>query len=75
MKTILITFSDIKGIVLFEFIPEGQTVYQAYYEETLKWSCEAVHRKTPELWPSNWILHHDNGPAKNVLSSSFWPKN
>jgi len=36
--------------------------------EILKWSCEAVHRKIPKLWPSDWILHHDNAPAHKVLS-------
>jgi len=29
----------------------------------------------PELWPNNWILHHDNTPAHKVLSSSFWHRN
>jgi len=32
----LIAFFYIKGIVHFELIPEGQTVNQAYYVETLK---------------------------------------
>jgi len=26
-------------------------------------ACEAVLRKRPELWPNDWILHHDNAPA------------
>jgi hypothetical protein len=60
MKVLLITFFDIKSIVHFEFIPQAQTVIQAYYVEILIWLHEAVHRKRPELWPSNWILHHDS---------------
>jgi hypothetical protein len=54
----LITFFDIKGIVHFEFIPQGQTVNQAYYvEHVLKQLHEAVGRKRPELWPNDWIPH------------------
>jgi hypothetical protein len=34
MKTLLITSFDIKGIVHFEFILQGQTVNQAYYVES-----------------------------------------
>jgi hypothetical protein len=45
MKIMLITFFDIKGIVHFVFISQGQTVNQAYYVETMKWLCEAVCRK------------------------------
>jgi hypothetical protein len=48
MKTI-ITFFDIKCTVHFEFIPQGQTVSQAYYVELLKQLREAVHRNRPEL--------------------------
>jgi transposase len=34
----------------------------------LKQLHEAVHRKRPELWPNNWILHHNNAPAHEALS-------
>jgi hypothetical protein len=35
MKTLLITFFDIKGVIPFEFTPQGQIVNQAYYVEIL----------------------------------------
>jgi hypothetical protein len=48
-------------------------VNQAFYVEILKQLCKAVHRKRPELWPSDWILHHDSAPAHKVLSvKQFW---
>jgi hypothetical protein len=50
MKTVLITFFDIKGTVHFEFIPQVQKVDQAYYVEILKQLHEAAHRKWPELF-------------------------
>jgi len=49
-------------------IPHGQTVNQAYYVEILEWLIEAVRRKMPELWPNDWILHHDKAPAHKALS-------
>jgi hypothetical protein len=46
-----ITFFDIKGIVHFGFIVQGQTVNQAYYMETMKWLHEAVCRKSLNFGP------------------------
>jgi len=63
IKMAFITFFDIKGRVHFEFIPQGQGVNQTYYVEVLKWLYEAVHRNRPELWSSDWILHHDSAPS------------
>jgi hypothetical protein len=68
MKTMLISFFHIKGIVHFASIPHCQTVKQAHYVEILKRLHEAVRRKRPELWPNDWILYHDNAPAHKVLS-------
>jgi hypothetical protein len=68
MKTMLITFFDIESVVRPEFIPQGQTVNQVYYGEILKRLYEAVRRKRPELWPNDWILHHDNAPGHKALS-------
>jgi hypothetical protein len=67
MKPMFITFFDIKGIVHFELISQGQSVNQAYCVEILKRLRETVHRKRPELWPNDWILHHDNAPAHKAL--------
>jgi hypothetical protein len=36
--------------------------------EILKQLPEVVHRERPELWSIDWIPHHDNGPAHNVIS-------
>jgi hypothetical protein len=33
------------------------------------WLHEAMYRKRPELWPNDWILHHDNAPANKTLSA------
>jgi len=58
-------FLNIKGIIHFEFIPQGQTVNHAYYVEILKQLHEAVHRKQPELWPND---KSSPCPANNVLT-------
>jgi hypothetical protein len=68
MKTMLITFFYIMGIVHFEFVPQGQTVNQNNYVEILKLLREAVLRKRPELWSNDWVFDHDNAPAHKALS-------
>jgi len=65
----LLTFFYIRGIVHYEFVPTGQTVYQVYHLEVLERLREKVRRKIPEYFANNsWILHHDNAPAQMALS-------
>jgi hypothetical protein len=68
MKKILIAFFYTKCTVYFEFIPQAQIVNEAYCMEVMKRLHEAVHRKSPELWPNDWSLHHDNAPAHKTHS-------
>ncbi|XP_029941109.1 uncharacterized protein LOC115383163 isoform X4 [Salarias fasciatus] len=68
IKTMLICFFDIKGMVHSEFVPPGQTVNQDFYLEVLRRLQEAVRLKRPALWESgDWWLHHDNAPAHRAL--------
>ena len=73
----LICFFGIKGLVHFEFVPQGQTVNQQFYLEVLKRLRDAVQRKRPELWRSGeWLLHHDKAPAHTALTvRQFLTKN
>jgi hypothetical protein len=63
VKSMLIIFFDIKGIVLKEYVLAGQTVSFAYYCD-LRQLRKNVQRICPELWrQKNWLLHHDNAPS------------
>jgi histone-lysine N-methyltransferase SETMAR len=66
-KTMLVCFFDHKGIVHYEFIAQGQTVYQQCYSEEVTKLWKSVWRKTPEPWPDKWISHHDIAPAHDAL--------
>lgn len=69
IKTMLICFFDVRGVVHSEFVPPGQTVNQAFYLEVLKRLRNSLRRKRPDLWQSGeWFFHHDNAPAHTALS-------
>jgi histone-lysine N-methyltransferase SETMAR len=42
-------------------------VNQQRYLEALTRLRETVRKKTAELWPDKWSLHHDNAPAHDAL--------
>jgi hypothetical protein len=67
-KTMLICFFDVRGIIHFEFVPEGTTVNQTFYVEVLKRVIDAMRRKRGELWRDcSLILHHGSVPAHSSL--------
>jgi len=45
VKTMLLTFFDIRGIVHYELVPTGETVNQVYYLEVLERLREKGRRK------------------------------
>jgi len=51
VKTMLLTFFDIRGIVHYEFVPNGQTVNQVYYLEVLERLCKK-DRNDPNFLPT-----------------------
>jgi hypothetical protein len=58
-------FFDIREIVHYEFVPNGQV----YYVEVIERLREKVRRKRPEIVANNsWILYHDKSPAHTAMS-------
>ncbi|KAG8239485.1 hypothetical protein J437_LFUL018967 [Ladona fulva] len=50
-----------KGVVHYEFVPEGQAVNGAFYLEVLRRLKRRVNRVRPAI-ARNWKLHYDNAP-------------
>jgi hypothetical protein len=48
----LITFFDMKGLVHFEFFPQGQTVNQAYYVKYISSNMELCTEKGMNFGPT-----------------------
>jgi hypothetical protein len=73
IKSMLIIFFNIKGIVHKEVVPAVQRVNSVYYCDVLRLLRENVRRLRPELWrQKNWLLHHDNAPSHtSVFSREF----
>jgi transposase len=68
IKTMLIAFFDINGIIHKEFVPEGQTVNSEFYEQVLLRLLQRIVRVRPQLYRSGqWMLLHDNAPAHSSI--------
>ena len=77
VKVLLTVFFDCRGVVHYEFLPQGRTVNKQYYLEVMRNLREAIRQKRPDLWKNkNWLLHHDNAPAHtSLLVRGFLAKN
>ena len=67
VKSTLIIFFDIQGIMLKESVPPGQTVNWKLYCDVLRWLRENIWHKCPDKWHNSWVLHHDNTAAHALL--------
>lgn len=64
----LIAFFDNDGIIHQEFVPVGQTVNAAFYEEVLTRLLRRIRRVRPQLSRTGqWVLLHDNAPAHSAI--------
>ena len=69
IKVMLITFFDQKSLAHHEFVPEGETINQYFYQEVLIRLHDRVRRSTRALWSGkSSFLHHDNASAHNAVS-------
>jgi hypothetical protein len=68
VEAMMIVFFNIRGVIMTEMVPEGQTVNQKYYLEVLTKLRERVIKKRSDLWKKSWILHQDKAPAHNALT-------
>ena len=67
IKSMLICFFNIQGIVHKEFVPPGQTLNQTFYWEV----PERLRKRVAHVRPGiacAWMLYHDNAPCHTAVS-------
>jgi len=70
VRTMLIAFFNIDGLVLHDYVTRGQMVNKEFYKTVLQCLHDTVCRHHPEKWhSSNWILHHDKAPAHRTVTT------
>ncbi|UYV65532.1 hypothetical protein LAZ67_3004611 [Cordylochernes scorpioides] len=78
IKTMIIVFFDIRGIVHCEFVPQGQTVNSDFYLEVLRRLKRRIARVRTDI-KDTVKLHHDNATSHtdfiitNFLAQSNTP--
>ncbi|UYV81375.1 hypothetical protein LAZ67_20000980 [Cordylochernes scorpioides] len=73
IKTMIIVFFDIRGIVHCEFVPQGQTVNSAFYLEVLRRLKRRIARVRIDI-KDTVKLHHENATSHTPSSlPTSWP--
>ena len=67
-------FWDVKGVLLVDFLPSGETVDANRYCQTLDQLREAIRRKRPGRLSKGVILQHDNATPHNAKRTQDWLK-
>ncbi|UYV68001.1 hypothetical protein LAZ67_5002755 [Cordylochernes scorpioides] len=75
VKSLLVTFFYINGLVHHEFIPFGRTINQEVYLRIMRRLREAVRLKRPERWQNNewYFTSIMRGRTQPMLFCSSWP--
>ena len=78
-KVMLIAFFDVRGFVHAESLPQGQTINQHVYKNSLRRLMRSVREKRRELLETrSWLLHHDKLTMLQLIMpwefGSFMPK-
>jgi hypothetical protein len=69
IKTMLIAFFDVEGLVLREFLPQSHNMNKTTYRTLLQWLWEAVCWKQPfKCFSRTWLVHHDSATCQATLS-------
>jgi hypothetical protein len=63
IKSMLINFCDMKGIVQKEFILSGKTVNSATTVKLYEYCVQVCEDFAPNFGDKYWLLHHDNAPS------------
>jgi len=77
VKSMIITYFDVNGIVHKEFVPTGQTVNYGLYCDVMRPLREHVRIRLPKLRrEQKWLLHNDKDQSHtSVLTQQFLEKN
>jgi len=66
-KMLIVYFSDAKGVIHREFVPQGQKVNAEFYVGVLDRLLKRIRQvRTAKFQSSEWFLLHDNAPSHNA---------
>jgi histone-lysine N-methyltransferase SETMAR len=71
IKTMLICFFNIMGIIHFKFVLEGTNVNQTFYVEVLERLIDAMRCKRGELWRDRSLILHIT-THQYILHFKYW---
>lgn len=67
VRTVLIVFFDIRGLVHHKFVPLGTTINARFYVEMLKRLKWRAHNIRTDI-AGDWKHHHDSAPAHTAFA-------